>query len=66
MHPARKIEALIGAGMTQLTISAATGIDQSKISRIASGAIKNPRWDDAEALNVLYAQTINKQPVEPA
>ncbi|WP_165525617.1 helix-turn-helix domain-containing protein [Psychrobacter pygoscelis] len=52
--------------MTQLTISAATGIDQSKISRIASGAIKNPRWDDAEALNVLYAQTINKQPVEPA
>lgn len=66
MHPSMKIKYLIKTGMTQLSIAEETGLDQSKISRISSGAIKNPRWDDSEVIDQLYAKKIDESRTETA
>lgn len=49
-----KIAALIDAGMTQALIEDKTGIPQYRVSRLGSGATKNPRWSDAELIDKLH------------
>ena len=55
-----KINALISAGMTQAMIEEQTGIPQYRVSRLGSGATKNPRWSDVEKINSLYDHVITQ------
>ena len=53
-----KINALIDAGMTQALIEEQTDIPQYRVSRLGSGATKNPRWSDVEQIDKLYKRVV--------
>lgn len=54
MSVAQKIKELIELGMTQEAIAEHSGIYQSKVSRLATGATKHPRYSDVKAIEGLY------------
>ena len=54
MQASHQISELIEAGMTQELIADKAKIYQSKVSRLATGKTKNPRWSDVEAIKKLH------------
>lgn len=54
MRVSQQISELIKQGMTQETIADKASIYQSKVSRLATGTTKNPRWSDVEAIDKLH------------
>lgn len=58
MHPQVLLNRLIDAGVTQSVIVEKTKLDQSVISRIGNGKIKNPSWGYAEQINRLYQHVV--------
>ena len=58
MHPKELIACLKDTGINQSVIVAKTGIDQSVISRIGNGKIKNPSWFYAEKIKNLYQHVV--------
>lgn len=54
MQVSQQIIELVEKGMTQELIADKTNIYQSKVSRLATGKTKNPRWSDVQAIQDLY------------
>lgn len=54
MRVSQQISELIEQGMTQETIADKANTYQSKVSRLATGTTKNPRWSDVEAIDKLH------------
>jgi transcriptional regulator with XRE-family HTH domain len=55
------LHVLVKLGITEATIAEYCGLNQSSVSRIRSGIIKNPSYRAIKKLEKLYQSSINAQ-----
>lgn len=57
----KKLDALLGSGLTYKTVAERAGCDASTIFRIRAGQISNPSYIAGRAIDEMYAELLTQQ-----